>query len=896
MPRYLCRHVVDLFSAAFLSTIIILTSFSAYAAQTTPVMRLDETIRPLAYDVELTLVPSSDKFDGRILIDIEIAKADAKAHAKAKDFFWINGFRIDIKRATLKVGTQVLAASVIAGDEQFIGLQFESMLPTGKARLAIEYSGQLSATETRGLFKQKEGGEWYLFSQFESTSARRAFPCFDQPNWKTPWTLALTVRRDHIAVSNSPVLGEEDVGADMKRIRFATTPPLPSYLVALGVGPFDVVDGGTAGRNKIPLRYITPKGRGGEVGYAAKATPQLLGLLEEYFGRPYPYAKLDSMAIPVTVAFGAMENAGLITYRASLLLSKPENENDRFRQRYASVGAHEIAHQWFGDLVTMTWWTDIWLNESFATWMARKTIEKFNPRWDLQSRRESERQNAIRIDRLSSTRQVRQPVNKQDDLANAFDGITYDKGGAVLTMFETLLGESAFRDGVRRYLNQHAFGNASAEDFFAALSESDPGLAKGFSSFVEQPGVPQVSVAMICKGKPTLHLEQQRFLPIGATAASNAQRWIIPVCVRYAGQKSDKPFCTVLRESRADIPLPDAANCPAWLLPNPAGVGYFLPVMESTLLRRLKQAPLKSEEVVSLLADLSMLARSAAFPQEQVLEIAAAYANDPRPEVTTAAVEAVAALHTQLLDAESLTQRQRWVSRHFSGRAKTLGWIPRDGESDMTAKLRMAVLPLAANVGADPALRAQARELALAWLSGKDAPKVGVMLAPLLSTAAFSGDQVVFDAMANAAATFRDNGDRYEIFRAFGSFTDPVLRNKAFELVLTDRFDARESVAALEQAAFKPENAPALQQFMIKNHDGLLARLPEEYAALVWKWGSMLCTTEDRKAFNDSYKARPKKYPGAARNMAQSLETADICLLNRNKQEAGLKRFFAASK
>jgi alanyl aminopeptidase len=861
---------------------------TAFAAPTPPLMQLDETVKPLAYDAELTLLPERDKFDGRILIDIDITKA--------QDFFWINAYRIDIKRATLTIGNQLLVASAVAGNDQFIGLQFDSVLPTGKGRLAIDYSGQVSATETRGLFRQKEGGDWYLFSQFEPMSARRAFPSFDQPNWKTPWTLALTVRREHVAVSNSPVLGEENVGADMKRIRFAPTPPLPTYLVALGVGPFDVVDGGTAGMNRIPLRYITPRGHGSEVAYAAKVTPQLLSLLEEYFGRPYPYAKLDSMVIPVTVAFGAMENAGLITYRSGLLLSAPEKENDRFRQRYASVGAHEIAHQWFGDLVTMHWWTDIWLNESFATWMARKTVAKFSPQWDVKSRREYERQHAMHVDRLSSTRQVRQAVNKPDDLANAFDGITYDKGGAVLTMFESLLGEAAFRDGVRRYLNRHAFGNASAEDFFAALSESDPALAKGFSSFVEQPGVPQVSVAMSCKGKPTLNLEQRRFMPIGASEASKAQRWIIPVCVRYAGQKSDQPFCTILREAKASVALPEAKRCPAWLLPNPAGVGYFLPVLESGLLARLRKAPLKSDEVVSLLSDLSMLASSAEFSQAQALDLAAKYANDPRPEVASAAVALAARVQEQSFDAVGLSQRQQWVRRHFSGRAKVLGWIPRENESDMTAKLRIALLPLAANLGADPELRAQARELALKWLGGKDAPKIGAMLAPLLNAAAFSGDQAVFDAMLEAAAASRDNGERQEIFRAFGAFTDPALRNKGFGLVMTDRFDARESVAALDHAAEKPQSASALWQFMPANYAALLARLPEEYASITWKWGAMLCTADDRKTFNDAYQARQVKYPGAARNMAQSLETVDICLLNRSRQEAGLKRFFSSLK
>ncbi|HJW57336.1 MAG TPA: M1 family metallopeptidase [Burkholderiaceae bacterium] len=858
------------------------------AAPVPPVMRLGEAVKPLAYDAELTIVPDAETFEGRMAIDIDIAQS--------RDFFWINATGLDIRHAVLVAGERSLPAEIVPGNADFVGFRFPAVLPVGKARLTIDYSGRFSINDTRGLFRQKDGAEWYAFSQFEPLNARRAFPCFDEPHWKTPWTLTLTVRREHVAVANMPVATEENIGTDMKRVRFAATPPLPSYLVALGVGPFDVVEGGVAGRNNTTLRYITPKGRGAEARYAVKTTPALLNLLEDYFGRPYPFAKIDSMVIPVTVNFGAMENVGLITYRSNILLASPEREDERFQQRYASIAAHEMAHQWFGDLVTMAWWNDLWLNESFATWMARKTVERFNPAWNAQEQRESERHKAMQTDRLASTRQVRQPIASRDDLANAFDSITYDKGGAVLTMFETWLGETRFRDGVRRYLDRHAFGNATAEDFFAALSESEPAFATAFSSFVEQAGVPHIALALDCSGAPALRVHQERFLPGMPPTGTAQQQWMVPYCVRYAGQKSDKPYCVMLSGKQASLPLPEATSCPAWVLPNPSGSGYFLSSMAPALLNGLSHASLNASEAVALSGDMTMLAYSAALPQDQVLRMAARLAADARPEVAKAAADAAASVHPAMLGKKERIRLARWLSRHFGKRAKALGWLPQEADSDATRALRVALLPLLAETGADPVLRVEAKRHAMQWLGRKNAPKLGGMLRPVLQSAAYSGDQALFDALVTAAATSRESGDRNVIFHALGSFTSPALLQQSMNLALSDRFDPREAVTILRTASESPENAQAVNQFVRQHYDALLARLPEDYGALLPKWGNMLCSRSERDTFDSFHRQRAALHPGGTRNFLQALETIDLCLANRRMQGGKVKRYLAASR
>jgi cytosol alanyl aminopeptidase len=864
----------------FLSLLALISSYAVAALPAQPALRLGDAVRPLAYELTLAMVPTAAGFDGRIGIDIELARP--------QDGFWMNANRLQVKNAVLTADGKSYTATIVPGGDDYIGLQFAETIPQGKARLSIDYAGNFSTVETRGLFKQQDRGEWYAFSQFEAMNARRAFPSFDEPHWKTPWTVTLEVQRDHVAVSNTPAVSEELIGNDRKRVRFAPTPPLPTYLIAVGAGPFDVVEGGVAGKNRVPLRYIVPKGRASEARYAAEVTPKLVELLEDYFGQPYPYAKLDSMAIPITVNFGAMENPGLITYRSSMLLSRPDREDENFRQRYASIGSHEIAHQWFGNLVTMVWWNDLWLNESFATWMARKNVKRFNPQWETHDRSEYERQKALHTDRLMSSRKIRQPIEVREDVENAFDSITYDKGGAVLNMFETWLGEEGFRDGVRRYLKRHAFGNATAEDFFNALADADPSLAKGFSSFVEQPGVPRIAMRLDCTTKPTLHMTQERFAP-AASGRVPEQSWIAPVCMRVEGQSGNKPFCTVMRQKAEKVVLP-VSRCPAWILPNPQGAGYFLSSLEGVKVQRLAKVPMSSPEAVSLLGELGLLAESGSFPADVLMELMAPFAADPRPEVGKAVAAVAADQYATLTRDEDRKRYGTWVRRHFGKRAVELGWLGRPGESDAVRKLRITLLPLVTDIGGEPMLRDQARQLAMGWLRG-DGPALGGMYRQVLRSAAFNGDADLLDALVRNVATSTDSEARNEMYKALGSFRTPSLRQRAFELVLSDKLDPREASTILFHASEMAENAPAVQQFLGQHLNALAARLPEESMSRMPRWGENLCTAPERERYKEIFGARVQAHPAGAKSYAQALETIDICIASRKTQEARMSKF-----
>ena len=597
-------------------------------------LRLPDTVVPTNYELQLTLDPDADEYAGAVRIGIRIAVPI--------DLVWINATRLQFDDVVAVVDSGAsagLRAEVIPGNDDVVGLQFASPLPAGTATLTVHFTGRFSASEVAGLFKQKEAGDWYVLTQMEPLWARRAFPCFDEPRFRAPWQITLTVPEHQRAFSNMPVESERVAHSGWREVRFQQSPSMATYLVAIAVGPFDVLDGGIAGRNATPLRYIAPKGRAAEAAYAASITPRILERLEAYFGQPFPFPKLDSISIPNSgYTFGAMENIGLITYDQSLLLAKPEETTTRFQQSYVSVAAHEISHQWFGDLVTPLWWNDIWLNESFASWLGDKITGEVKPEWRWDFRRIDGRAWAITSDRLASARRIRQPIEVRSDVRSAFDGISYSKGQSVLAMFENWLGPDKFRAGVRRYMAQHAWGVATADDFFAALVAEDDALLPAFRDFVDRSGVPILTIALDCASGARLVLSQKRFLPRGSTG-DPAQRWVFPACFEYGDATKAATQCTLIKDEASELGL-NTKSCPQWVIGNRGAIGYFLPALSPQLYAAVANAGLLigPTDWYALLSDSDILARSAAVPLPDALSLAALASAQKDPRVFGAAV------------------------------------------------------------------------------------------------------------------------------------------------------------------------------------------------------------------------------------------------------------------
>ncbi len=337
---------------ALAALLILLLLGPLQPARAAPPMRLAEAVKPLAYQLALTVDPAQPTHTGEVDIDIELAQPQKALQLHAKG--------LTIRQAWIEIGAKKYPGKSRPFDAERIELRFPlPTLPAGRARLGLVFSGKQQDTDEDGLFHRREAGDWYAYTQFESTGARLVFPLFDEPGWKVPFKLTLTVPQDLVAVANTAVHHEEPAAPGFKRVEFLPTPPLPSYLLAFAVGPFDVLDAPPAGA--LPIRFLAPRGRAGEAAYAAGVTARIVERLEAYFDLPYPYGKLDSVALSVPAGFGAMENAGLVTYGAPLLLAAPADVTPRFQRNYVGLAAHELAHQWFGNLVTMRWWDDLWL-------------------------------------------------------------------------------------------------------------------------------------------------------------------------------------------------------------------------------------------------------------------------------------------------------------------------------------------------------------------------------------------------------------------------------------------------------------------------------------------------------------------------------------------------------
>jgi len=856
---------------------------AAFAPQP-PQLRLPATVVPVRYTAELTVVPTEETFSGAIDIALKVREATP--------LIWLNAKDLTIQTASLMVGGNALGARVVPDGADFVGFALEQPVPPGEATLHVVYTGKINSRSSEGIFRNQVAGEWYAFTQFEAIDARRAFPCFDEPSFKAPWQIVVHVKREHMALSNQPAVSETDEAGGMKAVRFAPTRPLPSYLIALAVGPFDAVDAGRAGSKKIPLRIITPHGMAGQAKYAAEVTGPILDTLEGYVGIAYPYDKLDSIAVPLFG--GAMENAGLITYSQTLILAKPSEDSLERQRSYASVSAHEMAHMWFGDLVTTAWWDDIWLNEAFATWLSDKTLEKWKPEWHTELSRAADTERAMSSDSLVSARRIRQPIESKGDIANAFDTITYEKGAAVISMFEHWLTADTFRAGVRRYLSEHAYGNATAADFLAAESAAaGRDIAPAFSTFLDQPGVPLVLGEVKCGegGEPSrLTLAQKRFLPLGSPAAP-FETWQIPVCLRYADPGKGS-LCTLLTQTNDSVALPAGQPCPSWVLLNDAETGYYRALFRGNAAGGGKD--LSPVERVGLVGDAAALLRGGQLPASHALRTAARFANDPTRQVVCTTIHIVSAIGYNMVPAELKPNYERFVNKVYGPRAHELGWTPKSDETDDAHLLRPELVPFVANDGADADLSAEAVSLATKWLEDRSGIAPG-MLNAILATAAAHGDRALYERMTAALPKTADPGERRALLGGMAAFRDPAIIKLNFGFVLKGEIDFRETAGLVFGALQYPETRAIPFEALRDHYDQFVSTLPEgllgEYAGYLPMVGRAFCDRTHRDEVAAFFKDRSAKASGGERILAQTLESIDQCVAVRKAQEPSVAEF-----
>ncbi|MEJ7599971.1 MAG: M1 family metallopeptidase [Kofleriaceae bacterium] len=849
-----------------------------------PDVRLPGDVRPTRYALDLTIVPAKPRATGIVKIASEVVKPTR--------IVWLNATDLEISRATLAGAP----ARVIKGGEDFVGLAADRELPVGPLAIEVAFSAGIDRQKSRGLYAETENGEAYAYTFFEPVDARRAFPCFDEPAYKVPWQLTFHVDKAHVALGNTPVVSETPEQNGMKRVELAESKPLPSYLVAFVVGPFEVVDGGTGGRVKTPIRFIIPKGRAAELRYAKEVTPRAVAALETYFDMDYPFGKLDVAVVPRY--WGTMEHPGIVAMGQPLTLIRPTEETRSRKQFYTNILVHELAHYWFGDLVTMRWWDDTWLNEALAQWNDAIVTNAVEPAWRLQDTRIGQATGAMESDETLAVHPIRQPVLTREAIEASFDNdITYAKGAAVLRMFEAQ-DATKFRAFIRAYLAKHAWGTASADDMFAVMRDQlGAPVEEAMRTFIEQPGVPRIGSKLTCEpGKPaSLALDQRRALPKG-TVDPTPRLWKLPVCVRYGNATESHAACKQLDTASATLELP-MTGCPTWVLPNAGGNGYYRstldPEVAKQLLGRTRLAAIAkptAAEKMMMVADLRAAVERDELAFDKLLALVPLIAADPDEKFAVWAF-AASSFNVSALDDAMYAKAVKYYLATFGPPARKLGWTRAKTDSDERHDLRRAFVPA---VGSDdPTLRKQATPLVIRWLTDRSGLEDD-MVGGAMRAATERGDAALFDRVLAAAGKARDRRDQARILGALSGFHDPALAKRALDLVLTKERDLRETIVIVYGLMFQRETRAIADAFVEANLDTMLSRMRDDTAAgfLAALAGSS-CTAERANRMRALVEPRAKKIGGAEVAVTRGLEQTQQCITSFQRQLPALQRLLA---
>jgi len=752
---------------------------AAAALAPVPPGKLSDAVHPLTYRLDLTVDPAQERFSGHVEID-----ATLKA---ASTFVDLHGRDLKMAKAVATAGGKSYVGRWFELDPTGVArLVFDAPLPAGPVTFSFDYDAEF-AQGPAGLFRVKVGEDWYSWTQFQSIDARAAFPGFDEPGFKVPFSVTLRTRKGQVAVSNAPQASSTDEG-DWTVHRFAPTLPLPTYLVAMMVGPFAVLEGQVAPtpqrKTPLPIRIVTTKQNAGQMTFALDGTKGIVTHLERYFGTGFPYPKLDQITSPILP--GAMENAGADLYADPILIMDDRASTGQ-KRTFGMVVSHELAHQWFGDLVTPAWWDDIWLNESFANWMGYRIGDEWRPDLNIKAGALAEGFSAMHTDALVAGRPIHQPIPTNAQIDEAFDTITYGKGGHVVAMIAGYMGDARFRQGVRLYMDKHRHGSATSTDFFAAMATAsgDPRIVPAMQSFTDQQGVPLVTFA--ADGKGGYSVSQSRYVRLGTPAPDT--RWGVPLCVR---RSSGVQKCQLLTSESDTVRIAGKGA----LIPNPGGTGYYrfeLPAKDWDALIGIADK-LPGGEALALDDSLYASFLAGRASPAQLVAAARNLARNKDSYASESGIGTIDALaRTGMLSAEGEAGYRRLVKQINLPRLAAMGFDPRTGayasEDPEKSDQRQQVVGNLALTAKDPALRQKLGSTARAYLAGDraalDPAWYGMAFAVVVDEGGLTAAQDLADkALASQDPLFRPealgaiagSGNPDVANWVLGSFTDPRLR------------------------------------------------------------------------------------------------------------------------
>jgi aminopeptidase N len=757
--------------------------------------QLPTNVRPLQYTISAQPDAANLGFSGKTVIDIEVVEPTDAITLNAADL----SFRsVSLTRRAGDGAPLALNPrnTDIDAEQQTATFRFDRRIEPGRYQLDIDYSGKIY-TQAAGLFALDypggQGQKRALFTQFQAPDARRFFPGWDEPQFRTPYNLTVTIPAEQMAISNMPQAGVQSRPDGMKSVTFQTTPAMPSYLLFLGVGEFDRI---TTNAGNTEIGIVTKKGDGEKGRFALEGSAQLVPWFNEYFGTPYPLPKLDNVAGPGSSQFfAAMENWGAIFSFESILLVDPAITTESNRQSIFEVAAHEIAHQWFGNLVTMAWWDDLWLNEGFASWMATKSTAALHPEWQPELGRIGGREGAMGLDSLATTHPVVQRVTTVDQINQAFDSITYQKGEAVITMLEDYVGEDAWRRGVQDYIRTYRLKNTVTDQFWQKIeAASGKPITAIAHDFTLQPGVPMIRVesASCNGGRTTLALRQGEF----ARDRPDKQplSWRVPVIAASVGNSNE--VRALVTGGSATVAVPGCGP----VVVNSGQTGYYRTLYTPAMLDRLTASFARLEPIdqIGLLADNWSLGLAGLQPASEALDMVDAVPANANPRVW-AQVSSILGSIYRLYDGDP--QRQAMVGRYASAKLSPvlnrIGWTPKASEAANVAVLRSQLVSTLGAVGD----RAVVTEANRRFAGNDPSVQTGPLRTTILGVVSRNLTSAEWDRLRAQARAEQNPLVKAQLYRLLGASRDPALARRALELALTPEPGATTSPGIISAVA-----------------------------------------------------------------------------------------------
>jgi aminopeptidase N len=838
--------------------------------------RLPDVAVPDNYRLTLTPNFEKDNFAGDETIQIRVLKPTSS--------IVLNSLEIDFQDATIASGGATQVASVsFDKNKQMATLAVPKNITIGPASIHIRYTGILN-DQLRGFYLSKTGGRKYAVTQFEATDARRAFPSFDEPAYKATFDITAVVDKGDTAISNSAIASDQPGPVAGKHsITFKTTPKMSSYLVALAVGDFEYLEGSADG---IPIRVWTTPGKKQMGTYALQAAEQCVKYFDNYFGIKYPFEKLDLIGLP-DFAAGAMENTGAITFRDALLLLDEKHAPTYAYKEIGSVISHEIAHMWFGDLVTMQWWDDVWLNEGFATWMENKPLEAWKPEWHMELDDVLDSGESLNLDSLQNTRPIHQAVDTPAQIEEVFDGIAYGKAAAVLRMLESYLGPEAFRAGVIAYLKAHLYGNATERDFWSALAKaSNKPVDRMMPTFVNQPGAPLVSVQAQCQaGVTKVTLSQRRYYYDRALLDSDSKElWMVPVSLKAVGTKeAERSVLLASRSESFDVP-----GCNSWVFANAGAQGYYRTEYDSAAFRSMSrnvQKQFTPAERIVLIRDAWAVVRTGQQPIGDFLQLADDLQSDRIAKVVEQMDLELDFIGEHLVSDADRAGYQSFVRGLLGPIQKELGWKVVPGEDTNRKDLRAYVTYTLGYTGRDSEVLAQAKNLALQEMKSPGTVDPSLVDA-VFTLAATNGDAALYEQMMAGTKENQSPAQYYRYFYNLARFTDPVLVQRTLDYALSPAVRSQDSLNLIA-AIMETPAGEKLGWHFVRSHWDQIQKIMGGYntGGIVATTGSF-CDANLRDDVKQFFAQHP--VPAAERSLRQAQERVNYCIDLREHQSPAL--------